>query len=429
MEPTQKENRPEMKWTANHIPKSDDRAQMALMAPAEIEKARQFHRSFPLYKPTPLIALDEFARRFGVGGVYIKDESHRFGLNAFKVLGGSFAMARFIADATGRDISTLGYGQLTSPEIKKALGDYTFFTATDGNHGRGVAWAAAQIGQHSVVYMPKGSSEARLEAIRREGASAEITELNYDDAVRLATAESAKTPNSVVIQDTAWPGYEKIPAWVMQGYGTMASEADYQLKANGAERPTHIFLQAGVGSMAGAVTGFFCNLYPENPPVITVVEASAADCLYRSAVLATGETVDVGGELTTIMAGLACGEANTISWEILRNHASFFASLPDYDAARAMRVLAVPLKGDSPIISGESGAAGMGCLFEVLANPRYRELKEAMRLDENSRVLLFSTEGNTDPSWFRRVVWDGEFPAPHTSYRSRKQAASDKTEH
>ncbi|MDL2218895.1 diaminopropionate ammonia-lyase [Ruminococcaceae bacterium OttesenSCG-928-O06] len=409
--------KPEMKWVPNHIPKSDDAAQLALMTPQQVKKVRSFHQSFPQYQPTPLSSLPHLAKFFGVGGIYVKDESFRFGLNAFKVLGGSYAMAKFISQQTGRDISQLDYHELTSPDVRQELGDYTFFTATDGNHGRGVAWAANQIGQKSVVYMPKGSSETRLENIRKEGAEASIVEMNYDDAVRLATAESAKTPNSVVIQDTAWEGYEEIPGWVMQGYGTMASEADYQMKALGRRRPTHIFIQAGVGSLAGAVTGFFTNLYREDPPIITIVEASAADCLYRSAVLGDGTTVDVGGDLSTIMAGLACGEANTISWEILRNHASFFVSLPDYAAARAMRILAVPLKGDPTIISGESGAAGAGCLFEVLTNPEYADFRAALELDSHSQVLLFSTEGNTDPDWFRRVVWDGDYPTPTVHHR------------
>jgi len=409
--------KPAMKWVANRMPPSDDSEQMALMTPAQIEKARAFHRSFPQYEPTPLVALPNLARLLGVKNIYVKDESFRFGLNAFKVLGGSYAMARFIAEETGRDVSELGFKQLTSPEIKKELGDYTFFTATDGNHGRGVAWAANQIGQESVVYMPKGSSETRLQNIRKEGARAEITDLNYDDAVRLASSESSRTPNSVVIQDTAWPGYEKIPGWIMQGYATMASEADYQLKANGAERPTHIFVQAGVGSLAGAVTGFFANLYPHDPPVVVVVEAEAADCLYRSAREGDGSTRKVGGDLVTIMAGLACGEANTLSWEILRNHASFFVSLPDYAAARAMRVLAVPLKGDPAVISGESGAAGAGCLFEALMEPRFADFKAAVGLNQASKVLLFSTEGNTDPDWFRKIVWNGEFPTPRCHYR------------
>lgn len=406
-----------MRWVANTMPRSDASKQLALMAPAQIEKARAFHRSFPQYEPTPLVALPRLAGLLGVKNIYVKDESFRFGLNAFKVLGGSYAMACFIADRTGRDVSQLGFAQLTAPEIRKELGDYTFFTATDGNHGRGVAWAANQIGQKSVVFMPKGSSETRLENIRKEGARAEITDVNYDDAVRLATRESSRTPNSVVVQDTSWEGYEQIPSWIMQGYGTMASEADYQMKATGAERPTHIFVQAGVGSLAGAVTGFFANLYPDDPPIVVVVEADAADCLYRSALKGDGSTVKVGGDLVTIMAGLACGEANAISWEILRNHAAFFVSLPDYAAARAMRVLAVPLKGDPAVISGESGAAGAGCLFEALMEPECSDFKAAVGLDESSKILLFSTEGNTDPDWFRKIVWNGEFPTPQRHCR------------
>ncbi|MDL2295009.1 diaminopropionate ammonia-lyase [Ruminococcaceae bacterium OttesenSCG-928-D13] len=409
--------KPTMKWVANQMPQSDDSKELALMAPEAIEKARQFHRSFPQYQPTPLTGLPHLARHFGVGGVYVKDESFRFGLNAFKVLGGSFAMARFIAKQTGRDISELGYRELTSPDVKKDLGEFTFYTATDGNHGRGVAWAANQIGQKSVVYMPKGSSQTRLENIRAENATATITDMNYDDAVRLATAESAKTPNSVVIQDTAWEGYEEIPGWIMQGYATMASEAGYQLKAAGVDRPTHIFVQAGVGSLAGAVTGFFKNLYPDNPPTIVVVEAEAADCLYRSAMRGDGSYEKVGGDLTTIMAGLACGEPNTISWNILRNEADFFISLPDYAAARAMRILAVPLTGDAAVISGESGAAGIGALIEALSNPKFEALKQALKLDKHSEILAFSTEGNTDPDWFRKIVWDGDFPTPSTHYR------------
>ena len=400
-----------IKWTANKVPKTDASKQLALMTPEAIAKVRTFHQSFPQYKPTPLAALDKLAADTGVGGIYIKDESYRFNLNAFKVLGGSFAMAQFIAQQTGRDISELGFSQLTSPEIKKELGDFTFFTATDGNHGRGVAWAANQIAQHSVVYMPKGSSQTRLENIRKEGAKAEIVEMNYDEAVRLAYAESQKTPNSVVIQDTAWEGYEDIPGWVMQGYGTMALEAMEQLKALGVERPTHIFVQAGVGSFAGAIQGFFANLFPDNCPVTTVVEAQIADCLYRSAVQADGKAVDVGGDLQTIMAGLACGEANTISWEILKNKTSFFVSLPDYAAARGMRVLGAPVVGDPRVVSGESGAAGMGLLMELLTNEKYADFKKSLGIDANSKILLFSTEGDTDPDQYRSIVWDGEYPA------------------
>ncbi len=404
----------ELKWVGNSMPKTGAEKQLALMAPAEIKKVRTFHASFPQYSATPLARLDKLAAKLGLGGIYVKDESYRFGLNAFKVLGGSFAMAKFISQRTGRDIADLGYQQLTSPAVKKELGDYTFFSATDGNHGRGVAWAANQIKQHSVIYMPKGSSETRLENIRKEGSNASIVDMNYDDAVRLATAESAKTPNSVVIQDTAWAGYEEIPGWVMQGYGTMALEAAEQLKDYGVERPTHIIVQAGVGSLAGAVQGFFANYYADNVPVTTVVEASAADCIYRSALKADGGIVNVGGDLVTIMAGLACGEANTISWEILKDKTSFFVSLPDYAAAWAMRVLGAPLAGDPRVISGESGAAGLGMLLDALANPAHADLKKALGLNESSRVLLFSTEGDTDPEQYEKIVWDGQYPVPFT---------------
>lgn len=400
-----------IRWVKNQIKKSDCEKSLSLMCGDEIEKVREFHKSFPQYTQTPLASLKNLAKENGLGGIYIKDESYRFGLNAFKVLGGSFAMARFIAQTTGKDISELGYDQLISPETRKNLGDYTFFTATDGNHGRGVAWAANQIGQKAVVYMPKGSSQMRLDNIRKEGARASIEDMNYDEAVRKAAAESAETPNSVVIQDTAWEGYEEIPGWIMQGYGTMAMEALEQLKTEGVERPTHVIVQAGVGSLAGAVQGFVANMFPEQCPTTIIVEASAADCLYRSAVKGDGTTVDVGGDLQTIMAGLACGEANIISWEILKNKSSYFVSLPDWAAANAMRVLGAPVDGDPRVISGESGAAGMGFLLALLQREEYVDWRKEIGLDEHSQVLLFSTEGDTDPDRYRDICWDGMFPS------------------
>jgi diaminopropionate ammonia-lyase len=379
------------------------------MTAAEMEKARRFHKSVPNYAATPLVDLSNLAAYFKVKSIFIKDESFRFDLNAFKVLGGSYAIARYIAKQLGKDISEIDYGVLVSDETKAKLGDITFYTATDGNHGRGVAWAANKLRQKSVVLMPKGSSRVRLENIRREGADATITDLNYDDAVRLANKKASQDPHGVMVQDTAWEGYEEIPGWIMQGYGSMSHETREQLRAAGVERPSHIFVQAGVGSLAGSVIGYFANLFPDNPPVMTVVEASAADCLYISNL--AGKLVGVKGNLTTIMAGLACGEGNTISWEILKNHANFFVSTPDWVASRGMRVLAVPLKGDNKVISGESGAVTAGLLFTLLRDEEYRDFREALGINSDSVVLLFSTEGNTDPEKFRDVVWDGEFPS------------------
>ena len=396
-----------IEWAVNTMPKTDDR-QLPVMAITEVQKARTFHQSFPQYTTTPLAKLDHMASYLGLKEVYVKDESYRFGLNAFKVLGGSFAMARYIAKQTGKDVSELPYNVLTSEELRHEFGQATFFTATDGNHGRGVAWAANKLGQKAVVFMPKGSTETRLKNIQKENAIATIEEVNYDDCVRMAAAAAAKTPHGVVVQDTAWDGYEEIPAWIMQGYGTMAMEADEQLSAYGCDRPTHVFVQAGVGSLAGAVQGYFANRFPENPPKVVVVEADVAACLYKGAKVGDGSIQIVDGDMQTIMAGLACGEPNTISWDILRNHVDTFVSAPDWAAAKGMRMLSAPMKGDPQVVSGESGAAPFGVLACIMLMDEYKELREHLGLDENSRVLLFSTEGDTDPERYKNIVWDGK---------------------
>lgn len=266
-----------IKWAVNKMPKTNDE-NLKVMSLDEVKKARAFHESFPQYTVTPLTKLDKMADMLGLGEVYIKDESYRFGLNAFKVLGGSFAMARYIAQQTGKDVSELPYNVLTSDALKEEFGQATFFTATDGNHGRGVAWAANKLGQKAVVLMPKGTTQTRLNNILAEGATATIEEYNYDECVRMANDMAMKTENGIMVQDTAWDGYEEIPAWIMQGYGTMAMEAYDQLQDYGCERPTHVFIQAGVGSLAGAVQGYFANRYPENPPKVVVVEAEATAC-------------------------------------------------------------------------------------------------------------------------------------------------------
>ncbi len=396
-----------IKWAENKMPKTDDK-QLAVMTISDIKKVKSFHESFPQYTQTPLVKLDKMAEHLGVKEIYLKDESYRFGLNAFKVLGGSFAMARYIAKEMNKDVKDLPYDVLTSDKLREEFGQATFFTATDGNHGRGVAWAANKLRQKAVVHMPIGTTQTRLDNILAEGATADITTLNYDDCVRLAAKEASETPRGVIVQDTAWDGYEEIPAWIMQGYGTMAMEAEKQLAEYGCERPTHVFVQAGVGSLAGSVVGYFTNLYPDNPPTFVVVEADVAACLYEGAVAADGEIRMVGGDMQTIMAGLACGEPNTISWDILKNHVKVFIAAPDWVAAKGMRMLAAPIKGDAPVTSGESGAAPFGALAAMMSMPEYADLKEAVGLDENSRVLLFSTEGDTDPERYRNIVWEGK---------------------
>ena len=398
-----------IKWVLNQMPASQDKY-LEVMSQGNVAKAQAFHRSFPQYSVTPLARLDGMARRLGLGSLCVKDESYRFGLNAFKVLGGSFAMGRYIARELGRDVSETDYAYLTSDQLREEFGQATFFTATDGNHGRGVAWAANKLGQKAVVHMPKGSAKSRFENIAREGAQVTIEEVNYDDCVRMAAAEAARTEHGVIVQDTAWEGYEDIPAWIMQGYGTMAGEAAEQLRQQEIGRPTHVFVQAGVGSLAGAVVGYFANRFPTDPPKFIVMEAQIADCLYQGAAAGDGKPRVVGGDLQTIMAGLACGEPNTISWDILRNHVTAFLSCPDWVAARGMRMLAAPVKGDPAVCSGESGAVGMGVISAIMEDGAYKDLREALELGRDSRVLMFSTEGDTDPDKYREIVWGGAYP-------------------
>ena len=371
-------------------------------------KVRNFHKSFPEYKETPLRSLDALSAHLGVKGIYVKDESYRFGLNAFKVLGGSYSIGNIVANRLGQDINELPYEKLVSDEVRAKLDGLAFVTATDGNHGRGVAWTANRLGLKSVVYMPKGSALERLHNIQALGAQASITEFNYDDAVRLAASDAEKN-GWVLVQDTAWDGYEDIPTWIMQGYTTMAYEAVEQLQE---VKPTHVFLQAGVGALSGGVTGFISDFYKgDDRPIITIVEPNKADCIYRTAKAADGKIHCVTGDMNTIMAGLACGEPCTIGWEVLRDYADNFVSIPDYVAAKGMRVLGNPMGDDPKVISGESGAATLGFVAELMENESLDWLREQLQITADSRILCFSTEGDTDKENYRRIVWDGLHPS------------------
>ena len=370
------------------------------------KKVQAFHKSFPEYSQTPLVSLDNLAKQFNVKGIYVKDESYRFGLNAFKVLGGSYSIGKYIAKRLGENIENLSYSKIVSDEVREKLGDITFVTATDGNHGRGVAWTANRLKQKSIVYMPKGSSEERLNHILKLGADASITDFNYDDAVRIAD-KKAKSCGGLLVQDTAWDGYEEIPHWIMEGYTTMAYEITQQLEDT---KPTHVFLQAGVGAMAGAVTAFISDYYGKDRPIITIVEPDNAACIYKTADKSDGNIHAVKGDMKTIMAGLACGDPCSIGWEFLRDYAEFFISMPDNIAAEGMRILGNPVEDDTKIISGESGAAGFGLMSEAIRNPQLSWLKEQLKIDENSVILCISTEGDTDKEHYRKVVWDGAYP-------------------
>ncbi|MDD3797176.1 MAG: diaminopropionate ammonia-lyase [Lachnospiraceae bacterium] len=396
----------EIRWIKNNMPKTEC-PELDIMSEANVAKARSFHESFPEYSKTPLAKLNHLAEHLGLGGLYVKDESYRFGLNAFKVLGGSYAIARYIAKKLGKDISEVPYHVLTSEKLREEFGQAAFYVATDGNHGRGVAWAANRLHQKCIVHMPKGSTENRRMNIAKENAQVTIEELNYDDCVRLANEEANRCENGIMVQDTSWEGYVEIPTWISQGYGTLSAEAKEQLEAYGVKRPTHIFTQAGVGSFASSVHGYFVNQYPDNPPRFIVVESLVAACLYRGALAGDGKPRCVGGSMQTIQAGLACGEPNLQSWEILRSYTDVFAACPDWVTEKGMRILAAPLKGDPQVTSGESGAVPLGLLYTIMTDPAYADLKAELGLDETSQVLCFSTEGNTDPDRYREIIWDG----------------------
>lgn len=370
---------------------------------------RRFHRTVPEYRMTPLVALPDMARRLGVGGLYIKDESQRFGLNAFKTLGGVYAVSRAAAEALGWKGKQISFSELMAEDVRQRLASMVFVTATDGNHGRGVAWAAGLLGCRAVVYMPRGSSPLRAAAIRQAGeAEVMITDLSYDDAVRKAAAD-AKAHGWHLIQDTAWPGYERVPQWIVEGYSTMVWEALLQMGEYGAA-PTHVFLQAGVGAMAGSAAGYLANAMGEWKPLMTTVEPVEAACLYESVKAADGKPHAATGSGKTIMAGLNCGEPCMLTWPILRDEISWAVAATNDVAARGMRLLAAPRGGDGQIISGESGAAAMGVLSCIMEDPALEALRENMKLDRNASVLLFNTEGDTDTAVWRRVVYDGAWP-------------------
>lgn len=398
------------KYNSNSGDKISDISNTDFLSKESIGTVRKFFETFPNYKATPLHSLNNLAKYLGIDKIYIKDESKRFGLNAFKSLGGAYAVSNCICEKLGIDIEDASFEMLKSKEIKDKIGDITFVTATDGNHGRGVAWAAKNFGYKSIVYMPKGSAKDRLENIRREGAEASITDMNYDDAVRYAKSVADKI-GGIMVQDTAWDGYEHIPTWIMQGYTTITDEIISQLQDMGAEKPTHVFLQAGVGSFAGSILGYFTNLYREDRPISIIVEPNTAACIFKSASSGDGKIHPVTGDMETIMAGLACGEPNTISWKILRDYANAYVSCGDYVSARGMRILGNPLPGDYQVISGESGAVGMGLLSLILQREKFKDVKEKLKLDSNSKVLIISTEGDTYPDGYREVVWDGRCPS------------------
>lgn len=400
-----------IKWIENphSRPQGSGAAVERLLPDGITQLTRRFHSQIPGYEMTPLKNLSRLAAYEGLGAIWVKDESARMGLNAFKALGGSFAIYQLIRSELG--VSALSFSDLMSPEVRQRLGDVTITSATDGNHGKGLAWAAQKLRLPCVIYVHSQTSQARIEAIAQYGAEVRVVDGNYDDAVRQCNRD-AQANGWQVVSDTSWPGYEQIPLWVMQGYTTMLTETQEQLAGQGLVRPTHIFLQAGVGAFAASCIAFYKKLFGDQAPVAVVVEPASAGCLYHSMEVGDGQPHSIEGDLRTIMAGLACGEPSPLAWGVLRDGADVVLTAPDYVAAKGMRMYGVPLKGDPFVVSGESGAVTLGALDFIMKYEGAADLKERLKLDDNSQVLLINTEGNTDPDYFRRVVWDGLLPVP-----------------
>ncbi len=360
------------------------------------DRVFHLHHSLPGYSATPLHRLSALAHETGVANIWIKDESHRFGLNAFKGLGASYAIAnKFLANQPMPDLQQLV--SITGNGSGKPL---TLVTATDGNHGRAVAWMARLLNARSLVFMPFGSEQVRVEAIRSFGAEVSVIEGSYDDAVAQAS-ESARNLNGVLVQDMAWDKYEEIPLWIMQGYTTLLTEIINQLGKN---MPTHLFLQAGVGSFPAAIQAALIEYYGDKSPAVIIVEPDTADCFYRSVGAADGRVRSVEGHLETIMAGLACGTPSSLAWPIIQSHSDHFVKCSDETTRFGMRILAHPLGDDPKVVSGESGAVTTGLLTSLLMEEKYASFKETLSLGQEASILLISTEGDTDPDNYRRIT-------------------------
>ncbi|MCB9667344.1 MAG: diaminopropionate ammonia-lyase [Myxococcales bacterium] len=372
----------------------------ALQSVLNLERARQSLteiQSWPGYQVTPLQSLAGIAHALGVADVYYKDEGGRFGIGSFKALGGAYAVLRtlkkHIKETTGTSPST---EDILAGVYRNLAAQLTVTTATDGNHGRSVAWGARLFGCACTVFIHRTVSEGRKHAIEHYGAHVVRTDGNYDDAVRQAD-ESARLNGWALISDTSYEGYDDIPKDVMQGYTVMVQEVIDQLPDS--HWPSHVFVQGGVGALAAAVCAHIWESRPLQRPRFVVVEPDRAACLYESA--KHGKPVVIHGELDTMMAGLACGEISKLAWMILEKGARDFVTLPDEAAIEAMRCLARGAFGDAPIVAGESAVAGLAVLLAAISQP---PLRHTLGLTADSRVLLFGTEGATDPALYERIV-------------------------
>jgi len=385
----------------NKFQSEQDLPLFALFSQEARERAARTHQKLgDAYNETPLVSLNDFAALRGINQFCVKDESQRGSLNAFKLLGGTYAVINLLCEMTNTNIDDFELDSLTASVKKMHPNKITFATASDGNHGRSIAFSAKITDQKAIIYMPKGTAQDRIDNIEALGAKVVVTKGNYDDCGRMIS-EDAEKNGWIIVPDTATEGDPKVAQSVMMGYLTMADEMIRSLSTP----PTHMFLQAGVGSMASTMMCAFKQFYGKDAPKVYIVEPHQSDCFFRSA--KAGESVTVTGDLDSIMAGLSCGVPSPDAWPLIKNYAAGFFSVSDFISANGMRILANPTGKDTRIISGESGAVGTGLVDYILTQAP--EIKEAVQLNEKSRVLVISTEGATDRKTYRDVVWYGKF--------------------
>ena len=370
--------------------------QRDVISVAKADKAIADIKTWPAYAITPLHCLAALSKDVGLGTIWYKDEAERFGLKSFKALGGAYAVAcqlqNVLEDRLGKRPST---ADLLNGRLKDDVSEIVVSCATDGNHGRSVAWGAQMFGCGCVIYVHRDVSEGRKKAMEAFGAEVVRISGNYDESVRLADAE-AKAHGRIIVSDTSYEGYMEVPKDVALGYTVMLSEIVEQL--NG-EIPTHVFVQGGVGGLASAIGGYFWDLWGERRPRLVVVEPEQANCLQLSA--KAGKPVVVKGSLETLMAGLACGEVSALGWQILSNGADDFMTLSEDAIAEAMRLLANGYASDPAIEAGESAVPGLAA---VIIARQQEKFAKALNLDTQSKVLVIGTEGATDPDLYQQLV-------------------------
>jgi diaminopropionate ammonia-lyase len=369
-----------------------DAETLGVEAAEEVERYLTYRDN---HAPTPLHALPALASELGVGTIHLKDEGFRLGLGSFKALGGSYAVIQLVLEEASRRLGRpIDIAELHTPDVRVVAAGMTVACATDGNHGRSVAQGAQLVGAKAAIFVHSGVSDERVAAIARFGAQMIRVEGTYDDSVAEA-ARVASEKGWTVVSDTSWPGYERIPGLVMQGYTAMVREALRQLS----EAPTHVFVQAGVGGVAAAVAGHLALVLGERRPTFVVVDPARAACLFETA--RTGHPVKVEHGEPTVMAMLECYEPSLVAWRVLSHVADAFMTVDEDDAVAAMNRLARPSGDDPAIVAGESGGAGLAGLVRAAADPKVRA---ALSLNEASRVFVINTEGATDPERYAELV-------------------------